>query len=436
MIKAGFSRVDVTPPLGFPLSGAYRIRISEGMLDPLELNAIAVSDEKDTVIIVSCDFIGIGFDRAAEIRQVISERINVPMDHIFVSAIHQHTSISVNHYVDYLAKPFDGYKDEAYLNILYRKFGDVAQMALNDMKEATVSTAVKKTAKDISFIRRYVLKDGSLMTNPSTKTPDEIDRPNGESDNNVRLVRFKREGAKDIALVNFSCHPDVVGGYCFSADWPGFVRRFVEHDIDDVSCIFVNGFQGDSNHLDFIGGKRNGGYDHARYMGRTIADTVVDIWDKTEEKCAEGISGEIRIFYNKTNTTGEERYAEAEAYYNEYLAGKIPMKGNLANVAESKRIIDIKDQPIYRKVPVTVLKLGEIVFVGMGGEPFTVYGEKVRALAPDSFVICVCNTNGYEGYFPTYTAFMEGGYEARSTNFTPDLEEQIISTITEMVNKK
>ena len=436
MIKAGFARVDITPPLGLPLSGYFRKRIAEGVLDPLELNALAVSDEKDTVIIISCDLIGITLKRATELRELISKRTGVPAECIFITAIHQHTSLRIAHFTyDEESAGFDTYRDDAYYDILFRKFGDVAVMAVADMKDATVGTAVQKTAEDISFIRRYVLKDGTLMTNPSTKTPEEIERPNGESDNNVRLVRFKREGAKDIALVNLSTHPDVVSGEKFSADWPGFVRRFVEHDIDDVHCIYVNGAQGDTNHFNVMGGNRSGGYEYARYMGRTVADTVLAIWDKTEEKSCEGIDSEIRIIYNKTNTSGEDRYDEAEAYYKEYLDGKINIRGHLADVAEAKRILCMRDQTMYRKVPVSVVRLGEIAFVGFGGEPFTAYAAKAREAAPERFVISACCTNGYEGYLPTYTAFTEGGYEARSTNFTPELEEQLVSAITEMLGK-
>lgn len=436
MLKAGFSRVDITPPLGLPISGYNEKRIAEGILDPLEINAVAISDDKDTILILASDLIGIELNRAAELRDIISKRTNVPEDHIFIQAIHQHTSINIRHFANFFENPLDEYHDNAFLDILFRKFGDVAQMAVNDMKEATVSTATKKTAKDLSFVRRYILKDGSIMTNPSTKRPDEIERPCSESDNNVRLIRFKRKDAKDIALVNFSTHPDVIGGNSYTADWPGFVRRFVEHDIDDVHCILVNGFQGDTNQVDFMSGKIDCGYEHSRFMGRTIADTVVEIWDKTEETCAEGISGEIRYVYTKTSTAGADRYDWAEKYYQDYLDGKIPLVGTVADIAEARRILAMKDQPMYRKLPVTVVRFGKIAFVGLGGEPFTAYGEKARAADPDSFVVCACCTNGYQGYLPTYAAFMEGGYEARSSNFTPELEEELTTAITEMLNNK
>ena len=59
MTKAGFSRVDVTPPLGSYLAGYFSDRFAKGILDPIELNAIAVSDGENTVLVISSDFLGI-----------------------------------------------------------------------------------------------------------------------------------------------------------------------------------------------------------------------------------------------------------------------------------------------------------------------------------------------------------------------------------------
>ncbi len=433
MLKAGFSRIDITHPLGTPMSGYYKRRLAEGILDPLELNALALSEGDNTVVILAADLLGIYNSRCDELRALVSERCGICADNVFICALHQHTSIRFTHYIgkdDMLG--FDYFKDDAYVDVLCRKFADAAQMAIADLKDATVSVAAKETAEPLSFIRRYFLKNGTLVTNPSTYDPSEIDRPNGVSDNTVRLIRFSREGAKDIALVNFSTHPDVIGGCLYSADWPGFTRRFVEADNAEVSCLVLTGFQGDSNHLDFIGGKKTG-YEHSRHMGRVIADTVNDIWNSTAEKNSVGLSSEIVTVYNRTNTKGEERYDEMLKFYNDYLDGKINIRGNLADVAEAQRIINIRKRALNNAVRISAVKLGEIVFLGIGGEPFTAYGDIVRAAAGDRFAVCVCCTNGYEGYLPVKTAFDEGGYEARSTNFSPELEEQVTETINNML---
>ncbi len=440
MIKAGFARVDITPPLGTPISGYFYQRLADGVLDPLQLNALAFGNGEDTALIIACDLIGMVMTSGNEVRALISEKTGVPAERIMLCCLHQHTSIRIG---DKLGnKDYSSFDDPSYLSMLYRRFADVAKMAVDDMSEAVPCTAEAQAVRDIAFVRRYWLEDGTVATNPSSKGPKPVRRCD-ESDNTVRLIRFKREGKKDIAYVNFSTHPDVISGCKLSADWPGFVRRFVEKE-QDALCLCVVGCQGDSNHCDYFKpategegcmfpvGKR---YPHSEYMGRSIADTVALIWDKTVAHTGETVFGGFEVVYNKTNTEGEEKYAEQKQFYDDYEAGKFEKAPHITQLAYAKRIIGLRTSPIYRAVPVTVLGLGDIAFVGFGGEPFTDYTHQSHAVAQGKTVFCSCCTNGYEGYLPHARAFEEGGYEASSSFFTPCLEEQCIEAVATMVKK-
>ena len=44
MFQVGFARIEITPPLGTPVAGYGYKRISDHILDPLELNCVAFSD--------------------------------------------------------------------------------------------------------------------------------------------------------------------------------------------------------------------------------------------------------------------------------------------------------------------------------------------------------------------------------------------------------
>ena len=429
MLKAGFARVDVTPPLGAELSGYFYIRHAKGVLDPLELNAVAVSNGTDTVILMAIDFIGIRMNYMDQLRDLIAQRTGVPKNNILIAALHQHTSCCLA----------DGREtnltDKTFLDVLFRKFGDAAQMAIDDLKEAAVSVAAQEVAEPIAFVRRYFTADGGVATNPSSK--QTLTGRCDEADNTMRLVRFHREGAKDIAILNFSTHPDVIGGDFMSADWPGFTRRFVEKDIPDVSCLFFTGCQGDSNHVDFFKPKdqrlKGERYEHSRYMGRTVADAVVKAWDHTEPVSGDAISGQITVVYNRTNTVDIEKYDEYKAWYEDYEAGKLEPKPHITELAYATRIINLRTSPIFRPVPLTAIAVGGVLFFGFGGEAFTAYGQAIRDLAPDKFVVCSVCTNGYEGYFPTEKAFAQGGYESKSSLFTPTLEKEILSAAKQMV---
>lgn len=433
MLKAGFARLDVTPPLGAELSGYFYVRNAKGVLDPLYLNAVAVSNGTDTVILMAIDFIGINMGYMDQIRTLIAERTGIPTENVLIAALHQHTSCCLHTDKNRLAR----LTDDAYIDVLLRKFGDAAQMAIDDLQEAVVSTAAQEVAEPIAFVRRYFTADGGVATNPSSKLV--LTGRCDEADNTMRLVRFHREGAKDIAIINFSTHPDVIGGDYMSADWPGFTRRFVEADIPDVSCLFFTGCQGDSNHIDFFKPKdqrmKGERYEHSRYMGRTVADAVVKAWDHTEPVSGDAISGQVSVIYNRTNTVDIEKYDEYKAWYDDYEAGKLEPKPHITELAYASRIIKLRTSPIFRPIPLTAISFGDVVFFGFGGEAFTAYGQSIRDLAPGKFAVCAVCANGYEGYFPTEKAFEQGGYESKSSLFTPTLEQEILTAAKEMLEK-
>ena len=54
-VFVGFSRLDITPPLGINLHGYFHQRICEGVLDALEINAIAVKKYNETVVLMTLD---------------------------------------------------------------------------------------------------------------------------------------------------------------------------------------------------------------------------------------------------------------------------------------------------------------------------------------------------------------------------------------------
>jgi LAS superfamily LD-carboxypeptidase LdcB len=145
----------------------------------------------------------------------------------------------------------------------------------------------------VAYIRRYKMKDGSTMTCPPVGDPN-IDHPIGELDQRVHFLRFDREGGASIVLVNYGLHADTINGELFSADWPGWMRKTVEKALDGTKCMFYAGAQGDvgSTHVFPEGGDMNDteiSFDNemkspgmARFVGRALAGTVLQVYDKVD----------------------------------------------------------------------------------------------------------------------------------------------------------
>ncbi len=434
MLQAGFARVDITPPLGCPVDGYFKDRRAKGYLDLLELNALAVSDGESRVVMIAADMLGVMMEDVAVIKELIGARTGLDNEHIVISALHQHTSLFLKHQT---ARNLP----EEYVKILYRKFADVAQMALADMSDAVLYTGQRVTEHPLGFVRRYYMNNGKVATNPSSDKMPLITGRCDDSDDTVRVLRFKREGVKDIALVNFSTHPDVIGGEYYSADWPGFARRFVESDHLGVSCIFFTGAQGDSNHIDFFKPKEErlvggNGYTHSRFMGRTVADAVAAVWEDLTPHADGKVDAAMTTIYNRSNTSGEEKYDECKAMYKAYYDGTLDYKPTGEQLAFARRVIHIRENmSIYRQLPITAVKISDVVIVGFAGEPFTDYAREVRRVAGDKFALTFCLTNGYQGYLPTAKAFAEGGYEAANSHFTSTLQEQAIAAAEELLKQ-
>ena len=431
-MQAGFARLDVTPPLHEPLQGYFTERFAKSIMDPLFLNALALREGDETVLLIAADLQCVMTDVCSEIRERVSQRTGVPKEKVLFAVLHIHTSLVLGDWEWTVTTPCT---DADYMDLLYRKCCDVAQMAMADLGDATLYLGERETAEPISFVRRYRMKDGTVRCNPGFKHQSEIAHPMGNADNTVRIARFAREGKNDIALVNFATHPDVIGGQRYSADWPGFARRFVEKYFPGVSCVLVNGCQGDVNHIDFLGWKggldtREARYAHSEKMGRVIADAVRDEWKTLERAQTGALFAAAEDVFVAYNTQGIERYDEAKALYEGFKNGTAGEKNeNGMTLPEAKRIYNMHTRhgTIYRPVPVSVIALGRFALVGIGGEPFTPYMERLRAAFPERLLMTACCANGYAGYLPTKQAFAEGSYEVSNSIFVDSLEDEVVS---------
>ena len=437
----GYAKNDITPPLGIDISGYFVVRLADGVLDPLEACAVAITKGDKTAIMVSLDLCYTQTPYTTEVRQAVAEKTGVAPEAVYIHSTHTHTGpVTTTRDLDSMTAQRQDLVLE-YRDFLKEKIVEVSVAALADRRPAKMGIGVGK-AENVAFVRRFRMKDGSAKTNPGVNNP-EILHPIGDVDERVNLVRFDRIGAGSIALVNFANHPDVVGGCKLSGDWPSFTRRFTERAIENTKCIFFNGAQGDVNHVnvhpkagdfndmfnDFDGCSR--GYGHARHIGRVVAGAVMQIWDKVEYID----EGELR-FIQKTvnipsNMPDPADMPLAHKYHELHLAGKdseIPYEAMMLTtvVAEADRMVRLEHGPEFFPMIFTAIALGDVVFFGIPGEPFTGIGRGIKSAEGWKMICPTCLTNGSEGYFPMMDSYDEGGYEARSSNFKAGVAEKII----------
>ena len=440
-LQAGFSRVDITPMLGIGMAGYYVPRQADGVLDELQINALALSCGDAKVVLMSIDHCGIVKDVLNPMIDHICTATGLPREAIYIHSTHTHTGPFLN------PNPTDPLEIE-YAQLVTRKFADAAQLALADLKPAKMGYGIGE-APNIAFVRRFRMKDGSVRTNPGVDNPDIL-HPIGDVDERVNVLRFDRE-SDNLVLVNFGNHPDTVGGCKISADWPGFVRSTVETVLDNTKCIFFTGPQGDVNHVNVHprGGYLNDmfmdfddvarGYKHARYLGRVVTGGVLQVYDKVKYVDVDSIRFAQKFIEVPANLPDPAEMPEAHRINDLHNAGRdseLPYSGMMLTtvVARVARMVRLEHGPDSFRMPLSAIAIGPVAMFGVPGEPFTGVGRALKEAEGWELVLPSCNTNAKEGYFPMMECYEEGGYEAGSSNFKAGVAELLINEGIKLLN--
>ncbi|MDO4489436.1 MAG: hypothetical protein Q4B67_10180 [Eubacteriales bacterium] len=463
-LRVGFARVNVDPPLGIPVRGYYVERYASAILDHLHINMLAYEcgegEEKtvteynpdtgryeerktarhDNAVLMACiDNCGLKTEQCDMYRGVISEATGVPMDRIYIHSDHTHTAPST------MRESFEGEKLELidkYLELLKVRFADAATEALSDLKPAKMGYCVGRAPERVAYIRRYKMKDGSTMTCPPINDPN-IDHPIGELDQRVNVIRFDREGAETIVIMNYGLHADTLNLDKISPDFPGELARAFEAAIPEARIVTFVGAQGDvgSTHVFPEGGDMNDtliSFDNemkspgmCRFVGRALAGSVLQVYDKVEYVDVDSVNAAVKYIRIPANVPPKEAMPLAHRYKDLHDAGRdseIPYTAMELTtvVAEATRMCNLENGPEYFEFPLTGVAIGPVAFLGIPGEPFTEVGRQIKTADGWKLVCPTINTNGKEGYFPTKDAFDEGGYEARSSRFKSGVAEKII----------
>ena len=102
-------------------------------------------------------------------------------------------------------------------------------------------------------------------------------------------------------------------------------------------------------------------------------------------------------------------------------------------VAEAKRIVRLENGPEYFPFFLSAIKVGDMVFAGIGGEAFTEIGNRICENSPFDTTILCCLTNSVGGYIPTTKAYSEGGYEAKSSSLAPGGDDIMVNGMIDLL---
>lgn len=424
-LLVAFEEADITPPLGGSMPGYFRDRLATGVLDPLRSKVLFLGQEKESIALVACDLIGVGAPIVDRIRRATAKHVRTPPSHIWIHASHTHTggflprsdgftSDAEKIYPGFYQGTVDEKWVEEYVDRTARAIARAASRAAAE-KRLTLHEGEENT---IAHYRRYLMKDGSVRTNPGRGNPN-IARPAGQIDPRVHCLRFD---SQKIVAVFYGMHPDCLGGSRYSADYPHHMSATVRHALGiDWRVLFFNTCSGNINHVDVNNPKQGGGPDESRRLGQRLGLAVLDCLKNGRDIGTAPLRAQSRnVTCRLRRPRPEDVKLAEELLAAPKKAGVNPFGFNELYAPAALVLARTKDRE--HRAEVGALRVGSFGLATMPGETFVELGLEVEDGSPFRPTRTIGLTNGSMGYIPTRRGFVEGGYEAgyRSARYEPN----------------
>lgn len=404
-LRAGFARVEITPPVGTPLMGwgePWR-RLAKGVHDPLYCRALYLAQGTDQVVILGLDLCFIGREDYDRVCGRLAREFGLMPRQILACASHTHAGPAVGTYYDLRWNP----PPRSYVEALDDAVVQAVGLARSRPVEVRLRAKVGRTALPMN---RRQSRGGRIVNGPNPAGPVYDALP-------VCLLE-ERETAEPVCLL-FACstHPVCFSGEHVSADYPGVAMDLLDRHLGRPCSLFLQGMAGDSRPVVLADGSRwksGPGPDETRQAGEMLAAEALALVSRLEEvEPGPLASAQIETRWPLQRAFGKEDYrAIAEA------AGA-EVKARWANdqIQRLERGRDLSAASILMHG----VRVGERVrILAIEGEPLHPYGfmieETVRRSAsqdaPVTFAVGYANGEGM--YLVTTPMLAEGGYEPES----------------------
>ena len=359
--SVGYSRVDISPEL--PIH-TYDGAIAHKLHDPIQMTCIAMSDGENVFLLYGLDLRGIPTAFANFSAEKISKEFGIPESNIFLNCTHTHTSPDTTEEPDVLK----------WRQLFLKQLPVAAEEALRDLTPAKAFGGISHT-EGITFVRRYLLADGTYKCNPSRS--DNPVAHESDADTEMRVVRFERQGKKDVLMVNYQTHYGSVGALypdSVSADFVHWLREDVEDQMD-CHFAFIQGAAGNLNFNSAIPGER-------KYP------TFVDAIPALVEDIQNAIDAESELATGTIYGDMVDYEGKAWNYETDSITGT-------------------------REINLRAVGFGDLGFVGAPYEMFDITGQQIRAASPYKMTFISAYTGGRNGYVPHAEGYKHGAYEAQ-----------------------
>ncbi len=452
-LKSGFAERDISPDIGMERPGGYSKGYHQKFHDACKARVAVFDDGENATALVGLDALFVMEAEVAEVRKRVAAATGIPENAIMIGASHSHSSgptgmVKQGEYdhasklIQELAYEESSAADPVYLKRMVDGIVEGITEAWEKRSELKVGFG-RGEEGDVSFNRRWRMKNGLTYTHPRYGNPDTIE-PAGPIDPEVGVIgAWNEEGTLEGVVVNFACHA-TTSPRGISANWPWALEKVIRGTFgEDVVVVFLNGNSGDVTQVDNASPFRrmSGETDALRVGGSVGAEAVKVLLNippaARKSDFSVGVQQEfLKIPRRKPSA---ERLKESL----EMVKEKPKEATAIADWVWAKEIVMldalIQKEPV-RDVEVQAIKVGPAVFISNPAEYFCEFGLQQKEGAEFPFTWPVSLANGCVGYVPTSEALgpKGGGYETRLTaysNLIPEAGDQIRDKGIQLANK-
>jgi len=398
-LQAGTAIIDITPDKPVKMAGyGARTALSENVHDPLSARVVAFENNGKRFVLVSTDLIGFYDGTAEHLRKIILSEFDLEPGELFLSAIHTHDGPSLT-----IDKEKGHPNNLEYTKNLEVKLVEVVRKATNNAGPVHIGAGVGYSP--VGANRRELVFDGS--GNSSIRLGCN---PYGPTDKEVLVMKLaKPDGTAVATLFDYATHATCLGGknLTISGDVIGLAEQFVEKILGEE--IIAPAFAGASGNIDpwfrVLDGFNTepGWIPEPVLLGTLLGEEVVHVFRGIDKLSA---GGDIKTAFTTLDLPGKAR-------------GETEIK---------------KDHP---SIPynITVARIGDIAFVGLGGEVLTEIGMSIKGASPFKHTFVITHCNGAAGYLPPEHLYVEGGYEIQSSPFAPKAADMVVKQAVKMLHE-
>jgi hypothetical protein len=421
MLTAAAGSIDITPESSCELAGYSIPRRYKDISDPLEMNALILKDEGESVLFMTADLLYVTSEIKEEVWLKSGIYKIIDKDAFLFGASHTHFAPAVDR-----EKPGLGKASEEYINLVIDRSVELLKQLFESQPEP-VTLTYSEGKCDHSVNRRRMDWIVTREKLPRIKKTAQM-APNfkGKKDETLRALTIKKNDGTLLAVVwNYACHPTAFPQiHSVSADFPGVCRNVLRKAMvgscKPLPVLFYQGFSGDIRPRSILSKypKNIAGIKHA--IKAFINGPYFKLF--LLEEYMEWSNSLAGVLVRTVAAHGETVRAESI----ECVSASILLSEILDGYAAEKFLT-------IRHIQLS----SNFHFVAISAEVVVEYVDIVKAIWGTSTVIPVGCIDTTYGYLPTIELVSEGGYECKgfmklfgiTSCFNSQLENTLMSRL-------